>query len=98
VVVTSESLRKSWLAKELAWSVAYTALLMVLVVAIILVSGESFHENFGVFLRVSVAPIALIRWLCGPIDVAWPIVALAEFFWFFTIVVVARLTWRRLDR
>lgn len=98
MAVISESSQGNGLLKELVWSATYAVLLAIMVVAFISISGESFHENFGIVLRISVAPIGFISWLFGRVDLAWPIIALVEFAWFFIIVAVVRFFWHRWDK
>jgi membrane-bound ClpP family serine protease len=79
---------------ELFRSAAYTTLIALLMVALVLISGEGFHEHFGILMRIALAPVALTRVLFGPVDLSWPVFLILEFASLFVVVLIWRFAWR----
>lgn len=89
-VVVFKLIHGGKLSSELFRSAAYTLLIAFLIIAFILISGEDFHEHFGIVMRVALLPIGLISVLFGRGDLSWPAFLVIEFVFLFVVVIVTR--------
>jgi hypothetical protein len=85
--------RSGRVIRELFISGVYTALIALLIVALVLISGESFHENFGILLRIVLAPIWVTGLIFGQLSISWFGLAIIEFIYLFAVVAVSRIVW-----
>ena len=92
--MTSKGVSTERVLTELLRSAACTVLVVLVIIGIVFVTGEDFHQNVGMVMRMVLLPVGLIRALLGPIELSLISFSVIEFVYFFVIVSVARLLWR----
>lgn len=70
--MTSKGVSTERVLTELLRSAACTVLVVLVIIEIVFITGEDFHQNVGMVMRMVLLPVGLIRVLFGSLGLGHP--------------------------